>query len=122
MENRRTEKLSVELSSVYMYINPVQQKGFEMSTSLTYTQARANLASILDEVSDNKEIVIIKRKNAENVALVSESELAGILETAHLLRSPKNAQRLLKALLKVQEKTETPKSLKELKQEFGLEE
>lgn len=93
-----------------------------MSTSLTYTQARANLATILDEVSDNKEIVIIKRKNAENVALVSESELAGILETAHLLRSPKNAQRLLKALLKVQEKTETPKLLKELKQEFGLEE
>jgi PHD/YefM family antitoxin component YafN of YafNO toxin-antitoxin module len=33
-----------------------------MSTSLTYTQARANLATILDEVSNNKEIVIIKRK------------------------------------------------------------
>lgn len=92
-----------------------------MSTSLTYTQARANLAALLDEVSLNKEVVIIKRKNAENVALVSESELAGILETAHLLRSPKNAQRLLKALLKVQEKTENPKSLLELKQEFGLE-
>jgi len=92
-----------------------------MSTSLTYTQARANLAAILDEVSLNKEVVIIKRKNAENVALVSESELSGILETAHLLRSPKNAQRLLVAILKVQEGTETPKSLKELKQEFGLE-
>jgi len=92
-----------------------------MSTSLTYTQARANLATILDEVSLNKEVVIIKRKNAENVALISESELAGILETAHLLRSPKNAQRLLNALLRVWEKTETPKSLSELKQEFGLE-
>jgi len=92
-----------------------------MSTSLTYTQARANLATLLDEVSLNKEVVIIKRKNAENVALVSETELAGILETAHLLRSPKNAQRLLKALLKVQEKTEKPTSLKDLKREFGLE-
>lgn len=92
-----------------------------MSTSLTYTQARANLATLLDEVSLNKEVVIIKRKNAENVALVSESELAGIIETAHLLRSPKNAQRLLRALLKVQENTETPKLLKELKREFGLE-
>ena len=88
---------------------------------MTYTQARANLAKLLDEVSLNKEVVIINRKNAENVAMVSESELSGILETAHLLRSPKNAQRLLKALLKIQESEETPQSIEELKREFGLE-
>jgi antitoxin YefM len=92
-----------------------------MSISLTYTQARANLAKLLDEVSHNKEVVIINRKNAENVALVSESELSSILETAHLLRSPKNAQRLLKLLLKVQEDAEIPQSIEELKLEFGLE-
>jgi antitoxin YefM len=92
-----------------------------MSISLTYTQARANLARLLDEVSFNKEVVIINRKNAENVALVSESELSGILETAHLLRSPKNAQRLLRALLKVQENNEIPESIENLKKEFGLE-
>jgi len=92
-----------------------------MSISLTYTQARANLAKLLDEVSLNNEVVIINRKNAENVALVSESELSSILETAHLLRSPKNAQRLLTALLKVKEKKETPQTLMELKREFGLE-
>ncbi|PIP78095.1 MAG: prevent-host-death protein [Ignavibacteria bacterium CG22_combo_CG10-13_8_21_14_all_37_15] len=89
--------------------------------SLTYTQARANLAKLLDEVSLNKEVIIINRKNAENVALVSESELSGILETAHLLRSPKNAQRLLKALLEVQNEKNTPQSLEDLKKEFGLE-
>ncbi len=92
-----------------------------MSISLTYTQARANLARLLDEVSHNKEIVIINRNNAENVALVSESELSSILETAHLLRSPKNAQRLLKALLKVQEDEEIPQTIEDLKREFGLE-
>ncbi|MDP3683308.1 MAG: type II toxin-antitoxin system prevent-host-death family antitoxin [Ignavibacteria bacterium] len=92
-----------------------------MSISLTYTQARANLAKLLDEVSLNKEVVIINRKNAENVALVSESELSGILETVHLLRSPKNAQRLLKALLEVQSENNTPQSLEDLKKEFGLE-
>jgi len=92
-----------------------------MSISLTYTQARANLARLLDEVSHNKEVVIINRKNAENVALVSESELSSILETAHLLRSPKNAQRLLKSLLKVQEDSEIPQTIEELKREFGLE-
>jgi len=92
-----------------------------MSISLTYTQARANLAKLLDEVSLNKEIVIINRKNAENVALVSESELSGILETAHLLRSPKNARRLLESLLKVQSGKGTPKTVQQLKMEFGLE-
>lgn len=92
-----------------------------MSISVTYTQARANLAKLLDEVSHNKEVVIINRKNAENVALVSESELSSILETAHLLRSPRNAQRLLKSLLKVQENVEISQTVEELKREFGLE-
>lgn len=92
-----------------------------MSISITYTQARANLAKLLDEVSFNKEVVIINRKNAENVALISESELGGILETAHLLRSPKNAQRLLNSLLKVQENYEVPQSIDDLRKEFGLE-
>jgi antitoxin YefM len=92
-----------------------------MSISLTYTQARANLAKLLDEVSHNNEVVIINRKNAENVALVSESELSSLLETAHLFRSPKNAQRLLKALMKVQENKVKLQSLEELKREFGLE-
>jgi len=93
-----------------------------MSITITYSQARQNLASLLDEVSLNREVVIINRKNAENVAMISESELSGILETNHLLRSPKNAQRLLRALLKVQEGKETPKTIGELKREFGLEE
>ncbi|NUN09507.1 MAG: type II toxin-antitoxin system prevent-host-death family antitoxin [Ignavibacteriaceae bacterium] len=92
-----------------------------MLTSLTYTRARANLARLLDKVSHNKEVVIITRKNAENVALISESELSSILETAHLLRSPKNAKRLLQALLRVQENEEIPRTIDELKREFGLE-
>lgn len=92
-----------------------------MSVSITYTQARANLAKLLDEVSLNKEVVIINRKNAENVALVSESELAGLMETAHLLRSPKNAQRLLQTLLKAKENTTTPLSVEGFKKELGLE-
>jgi len=88
--------------------------------SLTYTQARANLAKLLDRVSSDKEIVIINRKNAENVALISEGELSSLLETVHLLRSPKNAKRLLSALLKVHAKKGKPQSLASLKKELGL--
>lgn len=93
----------------------------KMAINLTYTKARANLAKLLNEVSLNKEIVIINRKKAENVALISESELSSILETAHLLRSPKNAQILLKALLKAHKGKGKPQSLESLKREFGLE-
>ena len=69
-----------------------------MFIQTTYSNARANLASLLDQVSDNREIVVIKRRGSEDVALVAVSELSSLLETAHLLRSPKNAQRLLAAL------------------------
>ncbi len=92
-----------------------------MPINVTYTKARANLAKLLDEVSLNKEVVLISRKNAENVALVSESELDSLLETAHLLRSPNNAKRLLTAILRAQEEEGKPQTLSELKSEFGLE-
>ena len=92
-----------------------------MSITLTYTQARARLAELLDEVSLNKEVVIIKRKKAENVALISESELSSLLETAHILRSPRNSKRLLSALLRVQKNGRKPQTLDNLKKEFGLE-
>jgi len=93
-----------------------------MSLSLTYTQARANLAKLLDKVSEDKEVVIINRKNAENVALISESELSSLLETAHLLRSPKNAQRLLTALIAMNDSEMKPMTVSELKREYGLDE
>lgn len=92
-----------------------------MSIQLTYTQARANLASLLDEVSSNREIVIINRKKAEDVALISASELSSLIETAHLLRSPKNAERLLNALQRVRSKKMKSQTVEQLKKEMGLE-
>jgi antitoxin YefM len=69
-----------------------------MPTETSYTRLRENLASILDQVVDQQEIVIVRRKGERDVALVPASELAGLIETAHLLRSPRNARRLLTAL------------------------
>ena len=68
-----------------------------MAIQTTYTHARANLAVLCDEVTANREVVIIQRRNAEDVALIAASELDSLLETAHLLRSPRNAERLLTA-------------------------
>ena len=51
----------------------------------------------MDQVTDTREPVLIRRRGKESVALIAADELAGWLETAYLLRSPKNARRLLEA-------------------------
>lgn len=86
----------------------------------TYSQARENLASLLDQVVSDREIAVIKRRGREDVALVSAGELAGLLETAHLLRSPANAKRLLTALRRAQSKQLPSTSLDSLRSELGL--
>jgi len=91
-----------------------------MTIKMTYTHARANLATLCDEVAANREVVIIHRRGAEDVALISAAELNSLMETAHLLRSPKNAERLLTALSRAQRRTVLPQSVEELRREVGL--
>ncbi len=94
-----------------------------MSTrSTTYTQARANLAALCDQVASTREPVLIHRRGGEDVALVSAEELASLMETAHLLRSPRNARRLLDALARAVSEDLPPGSVEELRVELGLEE
>ena len=91
-----------------------------MPIQTTYTQARANLAKLFDEVTQNREIVIIRRRRGDDIAVVAADELSGLTETAHLLRSPKNARRLLQALARAQARTEKPQTMKALKEGIGL--
>ena len=63
----------------------------------SYTQARERLGALMDQVTDTREPVLIRRRGRESVALIAAEELAGWLETAYLLRSPENAKRLLEA-------------------------
>jgi antitoxin YefM len=86
----------------------------------TYTDARARFAALCDHVASSREAVIIRRRSAEDVALVSADELASLLETAHLLRSPRNAQRLLRALQRAQSEKTPPSSVAELREKLGL--
>lgn len=64
----------------------------------TYTNARAHFAGLCDEVAENREIVLIRRRKGGNVAMIAADELQSLVESAHLMRSPKNAERLLSAL------------------------
>src|SRR6266700_2618590 len=86
----------------------------------TYTSLRANLASVMDRVVNDREVVVVRRKRGQPVAIIPADELSSLLETAHLLRSPKNAQRLLEALRNSQRRKAKPESLDKLRQEMGL--
>ena len=92
-----------------------------MAIQTTYTQARASLATLLDQVTKNREVVIIQRRGSEDVAMITADELAGILETAHLLRSPNNAKRLLTSLDRVQKESGIPQTIDDLRNEVGFE-
>ncbi|MHC4549896.1 MAG: type II toxin-antitoxin system Phd/YefM family antitoxin [Planctomycetota bacterium] len=92
-----------------------------MPKETTYTRARATLAALCDQVATTREPVIIRRRNAEDVALISAEELASLVETAHLLRSPKNARRLLTALARAQSAKLPPTTVEELRKALALE-
>jgi antitoxin YefM len=92
-----------------------------MAIETTYTRLRENLASVLDQVSEDQEVVIVRRRGAPDVALVPAEELSGLMETAHLLRSPANAKRLLTALRRSELRKGKPSTVQQLRREMGLE-
>lgn len=65
-----------------------------MPEAITYTDARQNLASKMDEVCDTHEPVIITRRKAESVVMMSLRDYNSIAETAYLLKTPANAARI----------------------------
>ncbi len=66
--------------------------------AVNYSELRKNLKSVLDGVCENHEPIIVTRKNSDNVVLLSYEDYSAIEETAYLLRSPKNAQRLRESI------------------------
>lgn len=92
-----------------------------MIRETTYSNARQTFRALCDQVVSTREPVLITRRRAENVALISADELSSVMETIHLLRSPENAKRLLTALNRAYEDGVQPSSLEELKRELGIE-
>ncbi|HUO27930.1 MAG TPA: type II toxin-antitoxin system prevent-host-death family antitoxin [Bryobacteraceae bacterium] len=89
-----------------------------MPSETTYSSLRENLATVLDQVVDQQDTVIVRRRGARDVALIPASELAGLMETAHLLRSPRNARRLMTALRRARTAKNKPGSVASLRKEM----
>jgi antitoxin YefM len=92
-----------------------------MAVETTYTALRAELAGFLDRVTDDREVVIVRRRGARDVAILPADELSGLMETAYLLRSPKNAERLMESIRWAEEGNGQPETLESLRRSVGLE-
>ena len=69
---------------------------FPITTS--YTDARKNLATLLDRIEQENAIGLITRRGHEDIAVLPAAELISLIESLHLLRSPQNAERLFAAI------------------------
>jgi len=70
--------------------------------AVTYSQARENLAKTMDKVCDDHSPIIVTRKNQRSVVMISLEDYEALEETAYLLRSPKNARRLLESIAQLE--------------------
>ena len=92
-----------------------------MAIETTYTTLRENLATFLDRVTDDREVVVVKRRRGQrDVAIIAADELSSLTETAYLLRSPKNAERLLGALRRAENGEGRVETVEELRKSVGL--
>ena len=65
---------------------------------VSYSKLRDNLAAYMDEVCNGRAPLVITRRNARSVVLMSEEDYDGLIETVHRLNSPANAARLLRSI------------------------
>ena len=86
----------------------------------SYSEARARFAHYLDRAVDDRETILVQRRGRPDVAIIAADELAGLLEAAHLMRSPANARRLLGALERAERGEGVRLSLEELRGQVGL--
>ena len=89
-------------------------------TTISYSEARDRLASVWDETISTREPVVIDRRGHESVVILPASEWQGLMETAHLLRSPANARRLLGALIRLDQGEGQVLSLADLVAKAGV--
>ena len=81
--------------------------------AVTYSQVRSDLAKTMDKVCDDHSPIIITRKSQRSVVMISLEDYQALEETAYLLRSPKNARRLLESIVELESGGGTERELLE---------
>ena len=70
--------------------------------TMNYSEFRGNLAHVLDEVNENHTPVIITRQTGKSAVVMSLEDFNSYEETAYLMKSPKNAERLNRSILQLE--------------------
>jgi len=70
--------------------------------SCSFTDLREHLRERLDEVRESRVPLLVTRQGAASAVVLDKEEYDGIMETLHLLRSPKNAERLLRSIAELE--------------------
>ena len=81
--------------------------------AITYTAARQNLAKTMEKVCKDRTPMIVTRKSSESVVIMSLEDYEALEETAYLLRSPKNARRLIESIAQLENGKGNEKELTE---------
>jgi len=71
--------------------------------AITYSAARQNLAKTMEKVCEDRSPIIVTRKSSNSVVIMSLEDYEALEETAYLLRSPKNARRLLESIAQLED-------------------
>ena len=103
-----------------LYNKSVQKKDAAMTIETTYSQAREQLKTLMDRAVDDREVILVRRRTGGDVAMIAADELQSLVETAHLLRSNKNAQRLLTALTRARTESVEPTTVADLQKQVGF--
>jgi antitoxin YefM len=91
----------------------MSRQGGTSVNAVTYSQARSNLAKTMDKVCDDHSPVVITRRNRRSIVMMSLEDYQALEETAYLLRSPKNARRLLESVAELESGSGTERDLAE---------
>ena len=70
--------------------------------TMSYTAFQGHLSSALDKVNDDHIPILITRQNGKPAVLISLEDFHSYEETAYLMASPKNAERLDQAIAQVE--------------------
>jgi antitoxin YefM len=70
--------------------------------TISFSSARSNLKSVLDEVANDFTTTLIKRRDSEDAVVMSLDNYNSIMETLHLLSSPANAKHLADSIAQVE--------------------
>jgi antitoxin YefM len=106
--------------------NPVEaakkqaSKYQQMPSQITYSEVCSNFDKIYEEAISTRQAIVVTREGSESVSVIPTAELDSLMETVYLFQSPENATRLIAAVERAKARTFKPRSIDDLRQEFGL--